>query len=274
MVKFINFFKKIYVFILFIVLEILALNFYARSTNYNRAKLLTQSNIIIGSINNSLTGISDYFGLKEQNEILLAEVVQLRNRLANSELLNTEVVNNDNAELAPYFYSSAQVVGNSTNKQNNYITLNKGQREGFEANMALVSTDGCMVGYIISCSDKFAVASSVLNSSFNTSGKIKGQDYFGSVSWNGLNHQYVQLSELPKYADINKGDTIITTSYSSIFPEGIVIGTVEDFELEKSTHYNVKVRLAANFSSLNNVLIIKYQDYAERQLLEENAMKD
>lgn len=272
MVKFINFFKKIYVFLIFIVLEALALNFYARSTNYNRATLLTRSNIIVGSINDSFMGISGYFGLKTQNEILLDQLVQLRNQLSEYQINDQVQISNENAELAPYFYSSARVIGNSTNKQNNYITLNKGHREDFEANMALITSNGCMVGYILSCSDKFSVACSVLNTSFNTSGKLKGQDYFGSVSWDGHNHEYVQLKELPKYANIQRGDTIVTTDYSSIFPEGVIIGTVDNFEMENLTHYNVRVKLAANLSSLKNVLVIKYQDFAERQLLEDNTM--
>lgn len=269
--KFISFIKKIYVFLLFIVLEAIAINFYAKSTPYNRAKLLTVSHTIAGSINQHLLGIHSYFGLRKQNEILIDQLVTLHNTLQSYEQQIGKQKVEPNQELTPYHYYHSHVVGNSVNKQQNYITLNSGQREGLGANMAITTLDGKMVGYVLSSSDKFSVGCSVLNTSFQTSAKIKGQDYFGSVYWNGTDHNYLNIKELPKYANPILGDTIISTDYSSIFPEGIMIGTIESFELASHNYYELKVKIAANISSLKDVLVINYHEYAERQLLEKNT---
>lgn len=268
--KFINFIKKTYVFLLFIALESVALIYYANSNNYSRAKFLTASNNFIGALQDNMPDVKTYIGLKSKNKILRQEIVELRNQISSYQSLGLDIAPQ---EIPMYYYALAHVVGNSVNKQQNYLTLNSGIRESMEANMAITTMDGYAVGYILSCSDKFSVACSILNTSFKTSGKIKGQDYFGSIYWDGLSTEHVRLEELPKYAEIQKGDTIVTTNYSSIFPEGIIIGTVEDFSLGKSlTHYDVKIKLAAKMSTLTDVVVINYQDYAERQLLEKSTI--
>ena len=111
----------------------------------------------------------------------------------------------------------------------------------------------------------------MLNREFNTSGRIKGEEYFGSIYWDGISYEYVTLTEIPKYAPIEKGDTILTTDYSSIFPPDVMIGTVESFELRNATYYEVKVKLHADITRLNHVLAVKYLDAEERDALEESV---
>ena len=111
----------------------------------------------------------------------------------------------------------------------------------------------------------------VLNRGFKTSGKIKGTDYFGSVSWDGASYEYVMLTEIAKYAQIHVGDTIVTTSHSSRFPPGLMIGTVADFELNNATYYDVRVKLHTDIAALNNVVVIKYLDAEERETLENDV---
>ena len=136
--------------------------------------------------------------------------------------------------------------------------------------MAVVA-DGGIAGYVMNCSDHFAVCMSVLNLDFKTSGKIKGTDYFGSVSWDGASYEYVMLTEIAKYAQIHVGDTIVTTSHSSRFPPGLMIGTVADFELNNATYYDVRVKLHTDIAALNNVVVIKYLDAEERETLENDV---
>ena len=124
---------------------------------------------------------------------------------------------------------------------------------------------------MLGCSDHFAVCMSVLNRNFKTSGRIKGTDYFGSVFWDGSSYEHVTLSEVPKYAPLQVGDTIVTTDYSTIFPPDVLIGTVESFSLHNATFYNVKVKLHSNIAALGNVLAVKYLDAGERNALEESV---
>ena len=172
-----------------------------------------------------------------------------------------------------YAYSQARVINNSIIRQENYITLDKGVDAGLQPDMALIS-DGGIAGYVIGCSEHFSVCMSILNREFKTSGKIKGTDYFGSVTWDGTSYEYLKLSEVAKYATLQKGDTIVTTSHSSRFPPDIMIGTVESFELNNATYYDVRVKIHTDMAALNNVLVVKYLDAEERETLENSMTID
>ena len=272
MIKFFLFIKKIHFVLAFVVLEAFALHYYANSTSYTKAKLITASNYVVGGIYSQLSGIGSYFRLKRENAALNAELAELRNRLdgllpstARDSVLSPadSAVLTDTAGRRKYEYYPAKVVNNSITRQENYITIDRGADDGMRPDMALVA-EGGIAGYIVGCSDRFSVCLSVLNRNFRTSGKIKGGDYFGSVYWDGTSYRHLTLSEIPKYAQIHAGDTIVTTAHSSIFPPDLTIGTVESFELNNATYYDVKVRLHTDIAALNNVLAVRYLDADER----------
>ena len=280
MIKFFLFIKKIHFLLLFILLESLAIHYYANSTSYTKVKLVTASNYVVGGIYSQIAGLNSYFHLRRENQALARELAELRNRMDGIRIPRSAA---DSAALAAgdssvifnggvrqYEYFSAKVVNNSITRQENYIALNRGADDGLMPDMALVS-DGGIVGYVLGCSDHFAVCMSVLNRNFKTSGRIKGTDYFGSVFWDGSSYEHVTLSEVPKYAPLQVGDTIVTTDYSTIFPPDVLIGTVESFSLHNATFYNVKVKLHSNIAALGNVLAVKYLDAGERNALEESV---
>ena len=273
--KLILFFKKIYVLLLFIVLESLALHFYAGSTSYTKAKLLGASNAVVGSIYKQFADIGDYFGLRHENDVLLEELTRLRNEFEvyrATHRIPVDSLASPEGEVAEYIYSTAYVINNSITRQENYIMLDKGRRDGVEPNMALVTPEGTIVGYVLSCRNKFSVAISVLNTNFRTVGKIKGKESFGSIYWDGRDHSYVTLSEIPKYTEIQPGDTIVT-GYSSIFPPNLEIGRVESSQMNPTGYYDVKVKLTTRMSGLKRVFLVRYADAVERMLLEEEVLK-
>ncbi|MEG3048061.1 MAG: rod shape-determining protein MreC, partial [Mucinivorans sp.] len=146
-----------------------------------------------------------------------------------------------------------------------------GTSAGIEPDMALFNASG-IVGYVLYCSEHFAVATSVLNYSiFRTSGRIKGSDFKGSISWNGDDYRVVDFDEVPKYSNIAVGDTILTTESSNIFPDGLPIGTVRSFELTNGTFYKAKVTLLADLSRLSELYVVKLPMHDERRLLEEQV---
>lgn len=269
--RLILFVKKIYVFVLFVVLEIVALNYYASSTSYTKAKLLTTSNKIAGGVHHTLSDVGDYFSLRSENKMLLESIARLQTELENIKLTlpDTTTFEIPEGETEKYLFMPASVINNSTSKQENFITIDKGELDGIKIKMALITPDGCIAGYVLDCDDNFSVAISVLNIKFRTGGKIKNKDFYGSVKWDGIDNEYVTLTEIPKYADIIIGDTIVT-GHSSIFPSDITIGTVESFELTQSSYYDIKVKLGTRLAKLNNVMVIDYSDLQERLLLEEN----
>lgn len=286
MFKFFLFIKKIHFVLIFIVLEGFALHYYANSTSYTKAKLITASNYVVGGIYSQLSGLNSYFHLKKENVSLTEKIAELENELeryrhpvytagADSSALQIMIGDTVSApENRPqYAYSQARVINNSIIRQENYITLDKGVDAGLQPDMALIS-DGGIAGYVIGCSEHFSVCMSILNRDFKTSGKIKGTDYFGSVTWDGTSYEYLKLSEVAKYATLQKGDTIVTTSHSSRFPPEIMIGTVESFELNNATYYDVRVKIHTDMAALNNVLVVKYLDAEERETLENSMTID
>ena len=187
MIKFFLFIKKIHFVLAFVVLEAFALHYYANSTSYTKAKLITASNYVVGGIYSQLSGIGSYFRLKRENAALNAELAELRNRLdgllpstARDSVLSPadSAALTDTAGRRKYEYYPAKVVNNSITRQENYITIDRGADDGMRPDMALIA-EGGIAGYIVGCSDRFSVCLSVLNRNFRTSGKIKGGDYFG-----------------------------------------------------------------------------------------------
>lgn len=271
MQKFILFLKRYYFLLLFIVLEVVVISFYANSTSYTKAKLLSTSNVFVGGTYRAISGIEHYLGLKSENKALIAQIAELNNRLATMQADTSGRIVVDSAAQR-YVYGTARVINNSVSHQQNFFTLNKGIRDGVQEGMAVLSADGVAVGYVLSCSNRFSVCMSMLNTAFRSSGKVKGSDYFGSLLWEGRNSSQMTLSEVSKYADIKKGDTILTTSYSAIFPPDVMIGTIDDFALnDNGSYFVIKVKLATEISALGNVVIVRYIDATEQKFVEQET---
>lgn len=305
MIKFLLFLKRIHYGLLFLVLEAVAISVFCSGNAYQRSRILNASNMVLGGVNSKISGLGDYFALRSQNEEILEQMAGLQGELfyyrelsgalgerlagGSSAQHYAEVggsdfgfghsldssgvfsggayVRGDSVRVNRAKFMFSRVVSNSITRRDNFLVINKGRRDGVQADMALVSGAG-IVGYVLSSSDNYSVALSVLNvSDFRTSGKIKGTDFTGSISWDGLSHQVVDFTEVPKYSGIEAGDTIVTTDYSNIFPADLPIGVVESFELRNGTFYDARVRLFADMSSLNYLYVVQRRDYAERDSL-------
>ena len=284
MYKLIEFLRRIHVVLLFIIIEAIALNYYAHSTFYTQAKILSRANSVVGGLQRSVFSVKHFFTLRSENELLAARVAELeqslaayRERESNSATDTLSMAQIDSAfveQLTQYSYTPARIISNTINRNRNYITLNRGRQHGITEDMAVISPDGSMVGYIVGCSDRYSVAISILNDKFTTSGKIVGDDHFGSITWNGRSPHKVQMSELTKYAEFEVGAPVVSSGLSHIFPEGVKIGVVESFsENENQTSFDVVVRLAADMTKVSNVLVISNDGYIEATELEEEVKK-
>ena len=265
--KLIEFIRSVYVVVLFVVLEAVAVSYYAHSTSYTQARLLARSNQVAGGVRGLFAGIRRYFTLGSENRVLLARVTALEERLAAYEEAQTAArLDAYMAGIAEskYRFATAAVVGNTANRAQNLLTLNRGRGDGVAEEMAVLSPDGAMVGYVIDCTERYAVVLSVLNTSFRASGKLAGSDYFGSIYWDGLDPHRVVLGELSKYADPQPGEEVLTTGFSQYFPEDVLIGWVESASLnENRTSYTVRVRLAAEMTRLVDVVLVENRDRFE-----------
>jgi rod shape-determining protein MreC len=220
-------------------------------------------------IEERINNVRTYLNLREINSDLAAENSTLReslDRFTRKEDLKFVPVN-DTLFKQQYTYTSARVINNSANKQKNYFTLDKGRNQGLNTDMAVTSGDN-IAGVIVGCSENFSIAISLLNVDFRLSARIKSNGYFGSLTWDGRNYRYAVLNEIPQHITVNIGDTIETTSFSAIFPEGIRIGTVSDFKKTGSDFYKITIELFTDFKKLQYVNVIGNMKRSEQLGLE------
>ena len=268
------FVRRIYVPLLFLILEGLALHYYASSTVHSRARLLGVSDAVVGSVYDAIAGAGHFMSLGATNRLLEDKVEALENELAayRESYSAAELDSIRAAAQFPYEYQAARVVRSSINKRENYFMVDRGARDGVERGMAVVSLDGFAAGYVEAVSAGNAICVSVLNTTFRTSGMIAGTEHFGSISWQGNDLRTVRLSEVPKYAPVAKGDTILTRG-SLNFPEGIHIGTIEGFTIDEArASYDIDVRLGVDIAALKVVLLVKNPEAYERIKLEEEVI--
>jgi len=273
-----NLLKLLYAYhflILFIILESFSLFLIIQGSTFHHARFINSSRALTGSIYSTLDDIKSYIGLKQENFRLAQENTLLKNQL---ELLRkTEKVQKDTfpdtLHQKKYVYYLAQVVNNSVNKQYNYITLNRGARDGVTPDMGVISDKG-VVGIVQGVSENYSTVLSVLNMAFTISAKIKKNGYFGLLHWNGISDRICILDDIPQHVSLSKGDTIVTTGYSGIFPENLLLGTISDFELKGGNFYSIKVLLFNDFRNLNYVTLIDDIKKEEKLILEKTTGND
>lgn len=246
---------------------------------YQQSVYFSSASRVAGSLYDLSGAVTGYFGLQKANNELLAqngklqeELAVLRNTLALYQAHDTlsqlplPPANIDTSRLIV-----ARVINNSVARRNNCITIDKGRRDGVFPEMGLVDQNG-VVGVVSSASSDYAVALSLLNPHLRISCKIKNTQHIGSLAWNGTSVHHAELEELPEYITVNVGDTIVTSGYSGAFPEGLVVGFVEDTrKVKKNNFYVITIRLAADFSALNFVRVVEYHKPVEQILIEKEA---
>jgi rod shape-determining protein MreC len=257
---------------LFLLLEAIAVGLLVQSSSFQRSKLVGLNRQISGYLYSRVDGAREYLSLKLVNEKLALENLELRNRLARlSMLVDSSTVTSEYIEPYQYYYIPSRVVHNSVYRQYNYLTLDKGKKEGVFGNMGVISDQG-LVGIVYESSNNFSTVIPIINRDFRLSVKIKSNDYAGILQWGGESPLYAMLTEIPFHVDISEGDTIVTSGFSAIFPEGIRVGEIESFSLEQGNFYDIRIRLYNDFQRLYLVNIIKnYRQ--EEQLNLENQTK-
>jgi rod shape-determining protein MreC len=252
-----NFLARYINLIIFVILEGIAFYLLTSGNRYQNSRLINGVRGITHGIDVKINNTKSYLSLREINERLAAENIALKNSIGklikqdNSPFFSVE----DSANKQHYIHTSAEVIENSINKQKNFFTINKGESQGIKVDMAVVSGRN-VAGVIVGCSKNYSVAMSQLNLDFKLSARIKSNGYFGSLSWDGRDYRYAVLSEIPQHVLVNVGDTIETTGYSAIFPEGEIVGTVSDYEKLGGDFYKITVLLMNDFKKLHFVDVI------------------
>ena len=255
--------------IIFILLEIVSFSLIIRHNEYQRAIFSESASTLFGNISSTITSIKDYFRLKEMNESLANENILLKNRLEEYEFLRDTIIHGTVVQdsIPVYEYIGAKQVNATYKRTKNYITLNQGRKNGLQKEMAVCTPEG-IVGLIQDLSDHFAVVIPLINVDSRISAKIKKNNYYGSLQWDGNDYAYSYLNDIPYHVEVNAGDTIVTSGLSKIFPEGIVVGYVESVDKETANFLKIKVKLAVDFKRINHVYVILNNKKNEQTSLE------
>ncbi len=278
-----NLFRLIYryhVVFLFVLLESLSLSMVVTYNNYQRAVFFDSGNFLSGTLFEKFSSFAQIFEFKQVNTKLAEENMILRTALQqfllksnrgsyrSSDSIYLPRIAKDSSLKAVYRFTTARVINNSINQQHNFITLNKGRHDGIKPDMGVIA-NGQVVGLVTNVSENFSTVISILNSRWKISAKVKRNDYFGSLSWDGKDYRRVQLNEMPYHVPVQNGDTVVTTGYSSSFPEGLVIGTISDFSIGTgSNFYKIEVMLAVDFKNLVIVGLVENKQLYEIKQLE------
>jgi len=209
--------------------------------------------------------------LSEENTALKNQIINLQNKLST---LKPEASDSVHFRIPPEMeckFISAKVINNSTNKLLNYITLNKGSIDGIKVDMGVISDEG-VVGIIKTVSKRYSGVIPILNPKSDISCKFKRNNYSGGLIWSGEDYRFANLTDIARHVELALGDTIITSGFTSAFPEGISVGTIEDFKIKESdAYYRIKVKLAVNFRTLSYVKVVNYLNFHELKELEKKS---
>lgn len=267
------FLYKYYVFFLFLSLEIFALYLIYQYNTYQKASFLNFSNGVSGQVFSTVSNFKSYFRLRQINDSLQLENARLRSELFTS-YYNNEIRDfklNDSIYKQQYTYVAAKVLNNSVNRRNNYLTLNRGRLHGISEQMGVICDNG-VVGIVMSVSDHFCTVLSLLNNNSKISAKIADNNAFGSLVWMGEDPTTCSLLDVNKHVPVANGKKIVTSGYSTIFPENISIGEVYAHSLEAGDNFHtIKVKLSTNFTNLSSVYIINNFFKEEMDTLEQQS---
>jgi len=260
-------------FLLFFLLFSISVVLTIQSHSYHRNKFITSSNYITGSIYSIKNNITSYFNLRNENNLLEEENARLHKHLeAYKNLTFTNHIDTNSLNFK-YHFVTAKAINNSFSKTKNKLTLNKGYKDGLDIDMGVITSNG-IVGIIDNVSKKYATAQSILNTNSQINAKLKHSKHFGTLVWNTEDPNIVQLIDIPRLAPVKIGDTIITGGKSTIFPEGILIGSVLDFsETEDKNSLLLNIHLFNDMTNIEHVFIINNADTTEIKNLE-NSIDD
>ncbi len=275
------FIRKYSNFLLFLLLLITAVSFLFRYNKYHEAAVMNVAGEFTGSINQRYSKVENYFLLKNINEQLATENERLNQLLkenyerpdGNEKTILDTVQTDSLREIRKYTWLGAKVVGSTVNTQVNFITIYRGSLEGVRPNMGVMSPQG-IVGTVVNVSDNYSSVMTLLHRQYKVVVKLKNGGERGTVEWDGISPMFVTLKDIPKSAKVQKGDSVVTSPTSSLFPGNLMVGTIVEIIDDKSSNfYTLKVKPATNFFNIEYVYVIANAQYFEQKRLEDSTRK-
>jgi len=274
------FIQRYFVFLVFLILQGIALWMLFSYNRFHQAAFLGIASEVTGTINTRVDKVDDYFHLSEENRRLHRMNDSLLNTLQSnfvktdtSAKLVTDSTRFDTvAAIRRYLSRDAKVVYNSVNRENNYLQLNRGAVGGIRDNMAVINSAGEAVGVVVNVSPNFSQVMSLLHVKSRVTAAIKKTGDYGTLEWDARDPRLLTLKGIPRNVEVKQGDTVITSVYSYNFPPGFMVGTVAAIQTEKASgFYLLKVRTAVNFNSIQQVFVVENLQRNEQLKLEQDT---
>ncbi|MCL1867838.1 MAG: rod shape-determining protein MreC [Paludibacter sp.] len=267
--------------LLFIALEVVAFVLISNNKSYQRSVILSSSNAVAANMYALSNNVVEFFNLRtannnlsEENTELKNKIIELQNLLASRQHEQADSLRYNIPPEMQYRFIQAKVIGSTTNKVINYITLNKGETNGVRPDMGVVSDRG-VVGIVKTVSEHFSIVIPLLNPRFQLSCKFENNNYVGSLQWHGEDYRFSNLVDIARHVEIHKNDTIVTSGLTRSFPAGIPVGTIEEFHINESDpYYTIKVRLMVDFRTLTHVSIVNFKYADEEKLLNNQLVEE
>lgn len=267
------FITKYHYFFLFVLLELIALIILIQGNSFHRSSFINSANGMSGNVHEKFSDITEYFRLKDINQKLVAENALLRDQLRSSYYGFAAISDtiNDTLFRQKYTYVPAKVVNITTHRQDNYVTLNRGRAHGIRKGMGVICGQG-VVGIVKDVSENFSSVMSILHSKVLIPSMVSRYREPGILHWEGSDPEFALLPNIPRHLKLRVGDTICTSSSSSIFAEGTMVGTISAIsEVSGNTFNNVEVKLSTDFRKLTYVYIVNYLYKEEQDELERSS---
>jgi len=267
--------------LLFLILEILSLSMLFTYNKFHEAFFMRASGDVTGKFFTEYTRVHDYFHLKEENDrlarqnllLLKAQAQNYISRDSAVKVIRDSIPMDSTGRYRKFEWRGADVINNSITFPDNYITLNRGALDSVRKDMGVIGPDG-IVGTVVNVSDHVAVVLSLLHKKSLVSGMLKKSRDAGRIIWDGVDPNVLTMMDIPKSVKVAKGDTVITSTYSEIFPSSIPIGTILKIESDPASNfYILKLRSATNFGRLQHVFVVGNSLRQEQVDLEDDTKK-
>jgi rod shape-determining protein MreC len=249
-----SFLSGIRTLVVFIVLEVVALFLFTNDSFYQHSIILKNIHVAWAAVVRPVHSLTQYFSLDAVNRQLVEENNRLRNDL---ELLHSGADTTVKSIIydQQYSYIQAEIIDNSINKQRNYIMLNAGSNNGVKKDMGVITDQG-VVGIVTEVSKRYSLVKSILNTEWKFNVRLRSAGDFGPMQWDGLNYRKSILSDIPQHSNVVKGDTVETSGYSRVFPQGIPVGVVDTAVIRRGNFHEIKVNLFIDLKKVQYVNIV------------------
>ncbi|MCB7481508.1 rod shape-determining protein MreC [Christiangramia sediminis] len=244
--------------ILFLILLAVSVFLTIQNHAFQKSRFISSANFVTGGVYSWSNNLNTYLHLDEYNERLLEENNKLRNIISNiNDSISVEKQLDSISFEGDYLFRTARVINNNFTKVDNYLTLNRGENSGIQPEYGVITSQG-IVGIVDRTNKEYSRVISILNSRSRINAQLSNTNHFGSLIWDGKDPNVVQLTDVPRQAPLQKGDTIITGGRSLIFPKGIPIGSIEDFSLDQTqSYYTINIKLFNDMTNIGYVYIIE-----------------